>query len=70
MVPQFFKLWDKKNACKFLAKSDYFWAGARRSKSSSFEKFRGFQFITQKLLDLGTTNDSSTPIIFKNSIYL
>ena len=52
LTPQIFKFWDEKNACKFLAWSDYFWTGARRSKSSGFEKFRGFQFISQKLLDL------------------
>ena len=36
LTPQIFKFWDEKNACKFLAWSDYFWAGARRSKSSGF----------------------------------
>ena len=65
LTPQIFKFWDEKNTYKFLAWSDYFWAGARRSKSSGFEKFRSFQFITPKLLDLSTASDSSTPIIFQ-----
>ena len=70
LTPQMFKFWDKKNACNFLAWSVYFWAGARRSKSLGFEKFCGFQFISQKLLDLGTTNDSWTPIIFQLALVI